>query len=387
MPKVSKIDMENKMKDEILTQYRKDLHQIPELAFDLYETHAYVKQTLEMMGYLTETVAKTGLIAQKKGRLKDSIAFRSDMDALPVAEMTKMEFPSKHPGKMHACGHDGHMSMLLGFAGLIAEMELKRESIVFIFQPAEEGPGGAKIIIEQGIFEKYNIKRIFGIHLYPELEEGLYGLVNGPMMAQNGEFNLRIKGKSAHGAQPHMAIDAILAASQLINQYHTIVSRSIDPLDTAVLTVGTIEAGEARNIIAKEAYITGTIRSFNNEVYGIIKKRMREIDAGISKSFQVEIDNLIMDYYPPVINDESLFSMLKSSLNENKYKLIKPMMFAEDFAFYQQKVPGMFVMLGTKNEEKGFVHPLHSCYFNFDEIVLSKGVELYFNICQTLNVI
>ncbi|HBG32866.1 MAG TPA: amidohydrolase [Acholeplasmataceae bacterium] len=379
--------MEKKMIDEKLAQFRKDLHQIPELAFDLYETHAYVKKTLEMMGYLTETVAKTGLIAQKKGKLEDSIAFRSDMDALPVAEMTKMEFPSKHPGKMHACGHDGHMSMLLGFAGLIAEMELKRESIVFIFQPAEEGPGGAKIIIEQGIFEKYHIKKIFGIHLYPELEEGLYGLVNGPMMAQNGEFNLKIKGKSAHGAQPHMAIDAILAASQLINQYHTIVSRSIDPLDTAVLTVGTVEAGEARNIIAKEAYITGTIRSFNNEVYGIIKKRMREIDAGISKSFQVEIDNLIMDYYPPVINDKSLFSMLKSSLNENKYKLIKPMMFAEDFAFYQQKVPGMFVMLGTRNEEKGFVHPLHSCYFNFDEIVLSKGVELYLHICKILNVI
>jgi hippurate hydrolase len=309
------------------------------------------------------------------------------MDALPVTEMTEMEFPSKHLGKMHACGHDGHMSMLLGFAGLIAEMELKKESIVFIFQPAEEGPGGAKIIIEQGIFEKYHIKKIFGIHLYPELKEGLYGLVNGPMMAQNGEFNLRLKGKSAHGAQPHMGVDAVLAAAQLINQYHTIVSRSIDPLDTAVLTVGTIQAGEARNIIAKEAYITGTIRSFNNEVYGTIKKRMREIDAGISMSFQVEIENLIMDYYPPVINDESLFSMLKSSLNESRYKLIKPMMFAEDFAFYQQKVPGMFVMLGTRNEEKGFVHPLHSCYFNFDEHVLSKGVELYVHICKILNVI
>jgi amidohydrolase len=379
--------MEKKMKDEKLAQFRHELHQIPELAFDLYETHAYVKKTLEMMGYVTETVAKTGLIVQKKGKLEDSIAFRSDMDALPVTEMTEMEFPSKHLGKMHACGHDGHMSMLLGFAGLIAEMELKKESIVFIFQPAEEGPGGAKIIIEQGIFEKYHIKKIFGIHLYPELKEGLYGLVNGPMMAQNGEFNLRLKGKSAHGAQPHMGVDAVLAVAQLINQYHTIVSRSIDPIDTAVLTVGTIQAGEARNIIAKEAYITGTIRSFNNEVYGTIKKRMREIDAGISTSFQVEIENLIMDYYPPVINDESLFSMLKSSLNESKYKLIKPMMFAEDFAFYQQKVPGMFVMLGTRNEEKGFVHPLHSCYFNFDEHVLSKGVELYLHICKILNVI
>ena len=375
------------MEHKKLTQYRKDLHQIPELAFDLYETHAYVKKSLELMGYVTETVAKTGLIAQKKGKLETSIAFRSDMDALPVTEMTQIDLPSKNVGKMHACGHDGHMSMLLGFAEKIAHIDLKNESVVFIFQPAEEGPGGAKIIINEGIFEKYHITKIFGIHLYPELSEGLYGLVNGPMMAQNGEFNLTLKGKSSHGAQPHMGVDAVLAASHLITQYHTIVSRSIDPLDTAVVTIGTMLAGEARNIIARQAYLSGTIRSFNNDVYGIIKKRMREIDAGISKSFDVEIDNQIMDYYPPVINDASLFELLKSGLNEIDYKLIKPMMFAEDFAFYQKKVPGMFVMLGTKNEKKGFVHPLHSCYFNFDEIVLIKGVELYLYICKKLNVI
>jgi amidohydrolase len=206
-------------------------------------------------------------------------------------------------------------------------------------------------------------------------------------MAQNGEFNLTLKGKSAHGAQPQMGIDAVLAAAQLINQYHTIVSRSLDPLDTAVITVGTIQAGEARNIIAKEAYLTGTIRSFNNEVYHKIKQRMRDIDAGISKSFDVEINNLIMDYYPPVINDQSLFFMMKDSLDENRFKLIKPMMFAEDFAFYQQKVPGMFVMLGTRNEEKGYIHPLHSCYFNFDEKVLIKGVELYLHIVKMLHVV
>jgi amidohydrolase len=379
--------MEKRMEQNKLTQYRKDLHQIPELAFDLYETHAYVKKTLELMGYVTETVAKTGLIAQKKGKLEDSIAFRSDMDALPVTEMTQIDLPSKNIGKMHACGHDGHMSMLLGFAEKIAYLDLKKESIVFIFQPAEEGPGGAKIIINEGIFEKYHIKKIFGIHLYPELDEGLYGLVDGPMMAQNGEFNLTLIGKSSHGAQPHMGVDAVLAVSHLMTQYHSIVSRSIDPLDTAVVTIGTIHAGEARNIIARQANLSGTIRSFNNEVYGTIKKRMREIDAGISKSFDVEIDNQIMDYYPPVINDSSLFELLKSGLNEMDYKLIKPMMFAEDFAFYQKKVPGMFVMLGTRNEKKRFVHPLHSCYFNFDEKVLIKGVELYLYICKKLNII
>lgn len=374
------------MTDFKLKNYRRDLHQIPELAFDLFLTSDYVKKELENMGYQPLITAKTGLIAVKKGKSNDAIAFRSDMDALPVTELTKFNFLSKHEGKMHACGHDGHMSMLLGFAEYVSKLKDLNQTIVFIFQPAEEGPGGAKVIIEEGIFERYNIKKIFGIHLYPGLEEGLYGLVNGPMMAQNGEFNIHVHGKSAHGAQPHLGSDALLAASHLVTQYHSILSRFLDPLDPAVITVGTTLGGEARNIIAQDVKMTGTIRSFNQVVYEKIKRKMRDIDLGISKSFDVVVQNDIIDYYPPVINDSKLFQMLESSMKDNEYQILKPMMFAEDFAFYQQKVPGMFVMLGTKNEELGYIHPLHSCYFNFDEKVLIKGVELYIRISKLLNI-
>ncbi len=250
-------------------------------------------------------------------------------------------------------------------------------TIVMIFQPAEEGPGGAKVMIEEGLFDMFDIKHVFGIHLYPELDEGLYGLVDGPMMARNGEFDLTISGKSAHAAQPHMGVDAIQAAGHLITSYHEIVSRSIDPFDQAVITIGTIHGGEARNIIAQTVRMSGTIRAFRDEVYEQIKFRMRKIDQGLSLAFDVKIDNNIMDYYPAVNNDHQLFLKLSQTLNASSYRLIKPMTFAEDFAFYQQKVPGMFVMLGTRREDLGYIHPLHSCYFNFDERVLIKGVQLY----------
>lgn len=372
------------MTKDKLKIYRQELHQIPELAFDLFKTHQYVDEKLKGLGYQTETVAKTGLIAVKKGKIKEAIAFRSDMDALPVTEKTNVSFKSRHVGNMHACGHDGHMAMLLGFAEYVSQLKEINQTIVFIFQPAEEGPGGAKVIIEEGVFEKYHIQKIFGIHLYPDLEEGLYGLVNGPMMAQNGEFNLKVTGLSAHGAQPHFGHDAILAASNLVTQYHHIVSRFIDPLDPVVVTIGTISGGEARNIIAQEVKLTGTIRSFNQLNYDTIKQKMREIDQGVSIAYDVKVENDIIDYYPPVINDGQLFEMLKSSLDAKQYQYLKPMMFAEDFAFYQQKVPGMFVMLGTRNESLGYIHPLHSCYFNFKEDVLIKGVELYIHISKTL---
>lgn len=375
------------MHKETLKAHRIKLHQMPELGFDLFETSAYVRAQLESFGYEVFSTAKTGLVCKKEGASKEAIAFRSDMDALPVHEETQLAYRSKHPGRMHACGHDGHMSMLLGFAEYIQTLKSLKKTIVFIFQPAEEGPGGAKVIIEEGIFEKFHIKHIFGIHLYPGLEEGKYGLVDGPMMAQNGEFDITIKGTSAHGAQPHLGHDAVLIASELIQQYHTIVSRNIDPLEPAVVTIGTIGGGEARNIIAQEVKLTGTIRAFNEQVYQTIKTRMHQIDRGLSQAFDCDIDNHIVDYYPAVINDHRLFEMLKTHLNPKSYMFLKPMMFAEDFAFYQKKVPGMFVMLGTKNISKGWTHPLHSCYFNFEEDVLIKGVELYIEIAKLMDAI
>lgn len=372
---------------ELLKTYRQDLHQIPELAFDLYKTHVYVKEVLEGLGFDILVEAKTGIIVRKQGLSDEAIAFRSDMDGLPVKEKTGVSFQSTHEHKMHACGHDGHMAMLLGFAHYVASLKNPKKSIVLIFQPAEEGPGGAKLIVDSGIFETYHITSIYGIHLYPNLEEGLYGLVDGPMMARNAEFDIDIKGKSAHAAQPHLGHDAILAASALVQGFNQIVSRDVNPFHQGVISIGTIEGGEARNIIPNRVHLSGTMRSFYDEVHETMKKRMHQVADAVAMMHQVDVNLDVVEYYPAVHNHHDLYLQLKDSLPKESYLEIEPMMFAEDFAFYQKHVPGMFVMLGTRNESLGYVHPLHSCYFNFKEDVLEKGVELYKHILKSNDII
>lgn len=369
---------------ETLIKHRRYLHQIPEIGFDLFKTHQYIKEQLISYGYDPITVAHTGLIAVKHGKQKAAIAFRADMDALMVDEKTMAPYTSAHPGRMHACGHDGHMAMLLGFAEHVAGLNDVKHTVVFIFQPAEEGPGGAKNIIDEGWFETLNIKRIYGFHLYPNLMEHKLGLVNGPMMAQNGEFDVVVKGKSAHGAQPHLGSDAILAASWLITQYQTILSRHTDPLLPGVVTVGTIEGGEARNIIANQVKFSGTVRAFHEEVYETIKRQLTNINHAVSTAYDVQVEMDFRDYYPAVVNDASLFEEAVKWFSKESV-FIKPMMFAEDFAFYQKKVPGFFMMLGTMNAEKNYVHPLHSCFFNFDESVLLTGVNTYVALLNHLS--
>lgn len=365
-----------------LKTYRRDLHQMPELGFDLDLTSRYIYDVLTDLGYHPISMAKTGWAIAKEGKSHDAIMFRTDMDALPVEEKTGCDFQSKHLGKMHACGHDGHMAMMLGFAAYVSTLKHLEKTIVMIFQPAEEGPGGAKVMIQEGLFERFNIKACYGIHLYPGLDEGLYGLVDGPMMAQNGEFDGVVEGTSSHGALPHLGHDAILATAQLIQGYQSILSRRLNPLDRAVLTVGTLHGGEARNIVAKQVNFSGTMRAFDPVVYEQMKTWMKEIEQGIEISYRVKIHNEVKDYYPPVINDHDLFSNLKNALKEDQYKIIDPMPVSEDFAFYQQKAPGVFVMLGSKNEKKGYIHPLHSDQFQFDERILTRGVELYQTILK-----
>ena len=365
-----------------LMDYRRELHQIPELGFDLYKTSEYIEHELIHMGYKPRRMAKTGWVIHKEGKSKQAILFRTDMDALPVKEETNVQFLSKHEGKMHACGHDGHMAMMLGFASYVQKQNDLNYTVVMIFQPAEEGPGGAKVMIEEGLFDLYDIKACYGIHLYPGLEEGLYGLVKGPMMAQNGEFDITIKGKSSHGGQPHLGDDAIVASSALIQGFQTIISRKVNPLDSVVITVGTISGGEARNIVSHEVKLSGTMRAFRNDTYQSVKKWMKQFSDGIEMQYHVKIDHQMVDYYPAVVNDSKFVEDLKNSLNQNQYQMIEPMTVSEDFAFYQQKVPGVFVMLGSKNEAKGYHYPLHSCYFNFDERILDKGVELYIHLLK-----
>lgn len=367
-----------------LTKVRRDLHEIPELGFDLFKTSKYVKDLLISFGYQPISYAKTGLVVKIKGTKEEATAFRADMDALPVKELTNVSYQSKHDGIMHACGHDGHMAILLGLAKTLKDYPMPKETIVLIFQPAEEGPGGAKVMIDEGLIKDYKIKKIFGLHLFPGIKEGLIGIKNGEMLAQNAEFDYDIYGKSSHGAQPHLGIDSIIAASNFIISLNQIVSRYINPLEKAVITTGLINGGEARNIIAEKTKIKGTIRAFNENTYNTLKEKMEDTKLGIEKTFNVLIKGGITDGYPPVINDHNLFKLVEKSFEKENLVYLEPYMFAEDFAYYQQEVPGIFSFIGTLNNKKGFNHPLHSHSFNFDEKVLLNGLNYYLKIIENL---
>lgn len=380
------MELNNEFLQELIT-IRRRLHQVPEIGFDLFKTHEIIKGYLISYGYKIEVVAQTGIVAVKKGNSNESIAFRADMDALMVTEKNEVDYSSSHHGRMHACGHDGHMAILLGFAKYISNLDKLNKNIVLIFQPAEEGPGGAKNIIDEGVLKRYNVQSIFGLHIFPGLDEGKIGLANGPLMAQNGEVDIVVRGKSAHGAMPHKGADAIVAASTLVLEYQSILSRKIDPLEPAVLTLGTISGGEARNVIAGEVGLTGTIRAFNTEVYNTIKLKMHSINKGIEELHDVQVKMEVRDFYPPVLNDSKLFELVKSTFDTDKIEFVKPLMLAEDFAFYQQEIPGFFILLGSKNEERGFTYPLHNGCFNFDERILLTGVEGYISICQQLGIL
>ncbi|MFW5913647.1 MAG: M20 metallopeptidase family protein [Bacillota bacterium] len=366
---------------------RRALHRIPELGFDVPKTSEYVKDTLEGFGYTVEYTAGYGLIARKEGRSKRSVAFRSDMDALPIHEPSASDYASLHPGQMHACGHDGHMATLLAFASYMAELPELKRSVVFLFQPAEETGGGAKEVIGEGVLERHRIDAVFGLHLFPELKEGTIGLRDGVMMARDGELDVTIHGRGTHGAQPHLGSDAVLAASHLITQYHTVLGRSIDPRNSGVLNIGALNSGKGRNVVADEATIEGTLRALDKETYADLKDAIRRINSGIEASFDVHIDTIFNDMYPPLVNDHDLHTLLTEQLSEDEYDTVEPLLLAEDFAYYQKEVPGYFFLLGTKNEEKGHTHPLHSSRFNFDESVLIRGLEMYVRIAQGLDLL
>ncbi len=369
---------------EYLTEKRRDLHQIPEIGLDCTLTSLYLQNELKSMGYEPIVMAKTAVIVFKQGLGNRTIGFRADMDGLSVKEETNVDFKSIHTNNMHACGHDGHMAMCLGLAKYCADKTFN-VSILFIFQPAEEGPGGARVLIEEGLFKRFPTDALFGLHLYPNLTQGKFALLNGPMMAQTNEFDCIIHGKSAHGAQPHLGIDAIVLQAEIIQAFQTIISRNTNPLEPAVLTVGTIHGGEARNIIAQKVVLEGTVRCFNPLVFDRIQERMNQIVQAMMNQYDISIELIFKSSYPPVINPKELYQFVDSVLFDNEKEVIQPMMFAEDFSFYQKEVPAFFAMLGSRNESLNYTYPLHSCYFNFDESVLEIGVNYYIRLLTELN--
>lgn len=371
---------------EELRQIRRDLHKIPELGLKEYKTSAYIREKLTSFGITElETWLETGVVAVIRGKgKKEAVAFRADMDALPVTEQTGCDFTSEHVGCMHACGHDGHVTVLLGFAKYLQEHKDELENdVALIFQPAEEGPGGAQLLVDAGLFEKHPVRCIIGCHIFPQVPQGKVACRKGAMMARNGEVDVHIYGESAHGAQPQLGHDAVLAAGAVITGLHTILSRNVSPLDSGVLTFGAIHGGEACNIIAKEVKLEGTMRAFSDEAYETMTKRVQEVASGIAAGYGCKGEAVFRHMYRVVDNDPKLVELLQEVAGDD-YEETPPYMLAEDFSLYLQKVPGMFFFLGSGNAEKGYTHSLHSAQFQFDEEILALGVETYAKLLKKL---
>lgn len=363
---------------------RRKLHTIPEEGFKEFKTSEFLQDYLLNLGVQVERVATTGVVGFIKGESGlDTIAFRGDMDGLSVAEENRTDYTSNHPGMMHACGHDGHMTMLLLFAKfIVTKMLVPKKNILLIFQPAEEGPGGARQIIEEGILKKYNVKKIFACHIMPTIDEGKVGCKPGALMAQTGEFAINVKGKGSHAASPHKGTDAIIIGANLINSLQTIVSRSVDPIETALFSIGTIKGGSRVNVIAEELKFTGTMRAFDESTYLSMKDRLIEITKGYETAFACTIECEVIDMYPPVNNPLPLYEEFTSILEDVVYEEVVPKMIAEDFSYYQKEIPGLFFYLGSRNIEKDFIYDLHHSKFNFCEEILLTGVELYSRIVE-----
>ena len=370
------------LKNDVIT-IRRSLHKIPEPGLKEIETTRFIFDKLTALNIKAELgPGGTGVIAFIEGKPgAKTLAFRADIDALSIEEQTGLEYCSQNIGYMHACGHDGHTAMLLGFAMLLKQLgnELKH-NVLLIFQPAEEGPGGAQLIVESGILERYNVSCIFGQHIFPDIEEGRIGCRPGAFLAQTGEFDLLVKGKSCHGAMPQNGRDALIAASILVVALNTIVSRNIDPSEPAVVTVGRMVSGERRNVIAGDAVLEGTMRAFNDTTYNTIRGLVTKMLDSVCDTYGCEGSYEIRDMYPAVNNDKELFDMLVEALNGEDFLYMDPLMIAEDFSYYQKRVPGLFLLLGSKNTDKGYVYPLHNNRFNFNEEILLLGIQMFYNL-------
>ncbi len=370
--------------DEIfpdVVQIRRQIHMFPELRDETVKTASLVASVLEGVGVETRRyIGGNGVVGLIRGRYeKPCVALRADMDALPIQEENDVPYRSRIDGVMHACGHDVHTAILAGVGMMLNSIRSQIPGTVkLIFQPAEEVGTGAKAMIEEGVMEEPHVDRIFGLHVWPGLNVGEIGVRSGPAMANMDWFRIKIKGIGGHGAQPHQTRDPIAASAYLITQLQTIVSRSVSPIDPAVVTVGRIEGGTACNIIPSEVKMEGTVRSLDPEVRTLIIERMRSILNGIELSMGVECDLSYEMGSPVVYNDPQLADLVRSvgaeMLGEDKVFEVEPSMGGEDFAFYLEHAPGVFFRIGVRDEERGFVSQIHSPTFDVPEEAMKVGM-------------
>lgn len=361
---------------EEIRRWRRELHRIPEIALKEVKTAEYLRKELLKLGYDYISIMGTDTIVYIDNHKDETLAFRSDIDALAITEKNDVDYKSVHQGYMHACGHDGHMAALLGLAKRLKTFKDPKYNYLLVFQPAEESQGGAKRIVESGIFEKYHTKAIFGMHLMPFLEEGYIAAKAGVLMAECRELDVRITGKSAHAGLPHESIDSIVIASTVIQEYQKIVSRKSSPFHPIVIHIGKILGGEARNSVASSVTLEGTIRVFDEQTCHFVIDEISKVHKGLEMIYDCKIDMSCPPMYPAVINDLNVYQRFLEIINKEEYiELKEPLMLAEDFSFYQRKIPGLFFYLGTKSDI--YNSGLHTETFNFNEEVLLKAVDLY----------
>lgn len=377
------------MNEEIFQEVvaiRRDLHQYPEIEFDVERTAKIVAEYLERLGLnVRRNVGKNGVVADLKcpHPTNKTIAFRADMDALPIQEENnEIEYLSKLKGKAHLCGHDAHTAILLGTAKLLAtNREALQKNIRFIFQPSEEkSPGGAIGMIQEGCLD--GVQEIYGLHVWPWLDVGKIGICPGSMMAQSDGFDISFIGKGGHAAAPHDCIDPIVIGSQFIVMLQTLISRFKSPFDPAVISVTRFEAGSSYNVIPSQANLSGTIRTYNPACLEGIKSNMQRMMENVAAAYGTTGKFNYIEGYPPVINHEDgCHKVAKEAARFLSEKEIvfpaEKAMFGEDFAYYLQKVPGCFIQLGCRNESKNCVYALHHPKFNLDEECMKTGMSLF----------
>lgn len=371
--------------------WRHDLHRHPELAFEEHRSAGFVAEQLEHFGLeVHRGLAGTGVVGVlRRGSSSRSIGLRADLDALPIQETNDFAHRSVHPGRMHACGHDGHTAMLLGAARWLAEEGNFDGTVVFIFQPAEEAGGGGEVMIREGLFERFPVDAVYAVHNLPMLPAGTFGLRPGPIMAARDVFRATIRGRGAHGAMPHQGVDPLVVAAQALLAIQTIVSRSLDPLQGAVVSVTSLHGGEGQNVVPETAELTGGVRSLDASVRETIEQRLREILAGTCAAFSAEFE---LDYqrgYPPTVNDPLAVAAAAKAARRvvgpaAVDEATAPLMASEDFAYMLEQRPGAYVFLGSDGARPGEPPPcmLHNPGYDFNDEVLPLGVRFWISLVE-----
>ncbi len=372
-----------------MTEWRRHIHQHPETAFEEHKTSDYVALRLHEFGIdVHRGLAGTGVVGTLKGDRGDgpAIGLRADMDALDIEEANDVDYKSQNPGKMHACGHDGHTTMLLGAAKYLAETKNFAGTVHFIFQPAEENEGGGRVMIEDGLFEKFPVESVYGMHNMPGIPVGEFAIRPGPIMASFDIFEITLKGIGTHAALPNLGRDAIVAGSHLVSALQTIASRTVSPFDAAVVSVTQMHSGDTWNVIPEEAVIRGTTRAFKEEVQDHMEAEIRRIADGVAKTFDVKADVHYERRYPPTINDAAetdvTAAVARKIAGDERVFLDKdPMMGAEDFAFMLNEKPGAYMWIGNGPREGGCM--LHNPNYDFNDEVLPLGASYWAELVET----